>query len=121
MLLMLTWAAGSVDAISYLGLGHVFTAMMTGNTVLLGLADSGLRHFSSRSWGKRPSSFCRRNSSAVSALLTSGVPEAYFGGSFRQASERAPHANAEPCQTAQCAPLPQERRRRFPDRPPCPR
>jgi uncharacterized membrane protein YoaK (UPF0700 family) len=38
MLLALTWAAGSVDAISYLGLGHVFTAMMTGNTVLLGLA-----------------------------------------------------------------------------------
>src|SRR6266478_8354365 len=38
MLLVLTWAAGSVDAISYLGLGHVFTAMMTGNTVLLGLA-----------------------------------------------------------------------------------
>jgi uncharacterized membrane protein YoaK (UPF0700 family) len=38
MLLMLTWAAGNVDAISYLGLGHVFTAMMTGNTVLLGLA-----------------------------------------------------------------------------------
>jgi uncharacterized membrane protein YoaK (UPF0700 family) len=30
--------AGIVDAISYLGLGHVFTAMMTGNTVLLGLA-----------------------------------------------------------------------------------
>ena len=38
MLLALTWAAGSVDAISYIGLGHVFTAMMTGNTVLLGLA-----------------------------------------------------------------------------------
>jgi uncharacterized membrane protein YoaK (UPF0700 family) len=38
MLLMLTWAAGAIDAISYLGLGHVFTAMMTGNTVLLGLA-----------------------------------------------------------------------------------
>src|SRR5919108_1066832 len=38
MLLGLTWVAGSVDAISYLGLGHVFTAMMTGNTVLLGLA-----------------------------------------------------------------------------------
>jgi uncharacterized membrane protein YoaK (UPF0700 family) len=38
MLLVLTFAAGSVDAISYLGLGHVFTAMMTGNTVLLGLA-----------------------------------------------------------------------------------
>src|SRR5262249_10539668 len=38
MLLILTWAAGAVDAVSYLGLGHVFTAMMTGNTVLLGLA-----------------------------------------------------------------------------------
>ena len=38
MLLLLTGAAGIADAISYLGLGHVFTAMMTGNTVLLGLA-----------------------------------------------------------------------------------
>jgi len=38
MLLALTLAAGSVDAISYLALGNVFTAMMTGNTVLLGLA-----------------------------------------------------------------------------------
>jgi uncharacterized membrane protein YoaK (UPF0700 family) len=38
MLLLLTLAAAGVDAISYLGLGHVFTAMMTGNTVLLGLA-----------------------------------------------------------------------------------
>src|SRR5438132_6591472 len=40
MLLMLTWAAGAVDAVSYLGLGRVFTAMMTGNTVLLALAIS---------------------------------------------------------------------------------
>jgi uncharacterized membrane protein YoaK (UPF0700 family) len=38
MLLVLTWAAGNIDAISYFGLGHVFTAMMTGNTILLGLA-----------------------------------------------------------------------------------
>lgn len=38
MLLVLTCAAGLVDAISYLQLGHVFTAMMTGNTVLLALA-----------------------------------------------------------------------------------
>src|SRR5262249_47514426 len=38
LVLLLTWVAGSVDAISYLGLGHVFTANMTGNTVLLGLA-----------------------------------------------------------------------------------
>ncbi len=38
MILVLAWAAGSLDAIGYLGLGHVFTANMTGNAVLLGLA-----------------------------------------------------------------------------------
>jgi len=38
VLLALTLAAGSVDALSYLGLGRVFTANMTGNAVLLGLA-----------------------------------------------------------------------------------
>ncbi|MGH9712617.1 MAG: YoaK family protein [Candidatus Acidiferrales bacterium] len=37
-ILLLTWVAGSIDAIGYLGLGHVFTANMTGNAVLLGLA-----------------------------------------------------------------------------------
>ena len=34
----LTAAAGSADALSYLGLGRVFTANMTGNLVLLGVA-----------------------------------------------------------------------------------
>ncbi len=33
-LLLLTFAAGSLDALSYLR-GHAFTANMTGNTVLL--------------------------------------------------------------------------------------
>ena len=37
MLLVLAAAAGSTDAISYLGLGKVFPANMTGNTVLLGV------------------------------------------------------------------------------------
>ncbi len=37
LLLLLTATSGYVDAVSYLGLGHVFTANMTGNTVLLGL------------------------------------------------------------------------------------
>src|SRR5436305_8657703 len=37
-LLALSMAAGFVDALSYLGLGRVFTANMTGNTVLLGVA-----------------------------------------------------------------------------------
>jgi uncharacterized membrane protein YoaK (UPF0700 family) len=34
----LAFAAGCIDAVSYLALGHVFTANMTGNTVLLGIA-----------------------------------------------------------------------------------
>jgi uncharacterized membrane protein YoaK (UPF0700 family) len=38
LLILLAGAAGAVDAISYVALGHVFTAAMTGNTVLLGLA-----------------------------------------------------------------------------------
>ncbi len=37
-MLLLTGAAGYVDAVSYLTLGRVFTANMTGNTVLLGLS-----------------------------------------------------------------------------------
>jgi uncharacterized membrane protein YoaK (UPF0700 family) len=36
--LLLTWVAGTIDAIGYLALGHVFTANMTGNAVLLGIA-----------------------------------------------------------------------------------
>jgi uncharacterized membrane protein YoaK (UPF0700 family) len=38
LVLLLAFAAGCVDAISYLGLGHIFSANMTGNTVLLGLS-----------------------------------------------------------------------------------
>ena len=44
-LLVLTFSTGLVDAVSYLGLGRVFTANMTGNIVLLGfgfgIAGSG--------------------------------------------------------------------------------
>ncbi len=38
---LISWVAGSIDALSFLGLGHVFTANMTGNTILLALAISG--------------------------------------------------------------------------------
>jgi uncharacterized membrane protein YoaK (UPF0700 family) len=38
LVLLLACVAGVVDAVSYMRLGHVFTANMTGNTVLLGLA-----------------------------------------------------------------------------------
>ncbi len=38
MLCLLAATAGGIDAISYLAMGEVFTAAMTGNTVLLGIA-----------------------------------------------------------------------------------
>jgi uncharacterized membrane protein YoaK (UPF0700 family) len=41
VLLALTFVTGIVDAVSYLGLGRVFTANMTGNVVLLGFAVAG--------------------------------------------------------------------------------
>ena len=37
----LTVVSGFVDAVSFLGLGHVFTANMTGNVVLLGFGIAG--------------------------------------------------------------------------------
>jgi uncharacterized membrane protein YoaK (UPF0700 family) len=40
-LLVLTFTTGIVDAVSFLGLGKVFTANMTGNVVLLGFGIAG--------------------------------------------------------------------------------
>lgn len=37
----LTFVTGLIDAVSFLGLGHVFTANMTGNVVFLGFAVAG--------------------------------------------------------------------------------
>jgi uncharacterized membrane protein YoaK (UPF0700 family) len=42
----LTVVSGFVDAVSFLGLGHVFTANMTGNVVWLGFAVAGAAGFS---------------------------------------------------------------------------
>ncbi|GAB7184660.1 YoaK family protein [Kitasatospora sp. Ki12] len=41
LMLLLTVTTGVVDAVSYLGLGHVFVANMTGNVVFLGFALAG--------------------------------------------------------------------------------
>ena len=41
-LIALTFTTGLIDAVSYLGLGRVFTANMTGNVVLLGFAAVGV-------------------------------------------------------------------------------
>ena len=46
LLILLTVVTGLVDAVSYLKLGHVFVANMTGNVVLLGFAAAGASEFS---------------------------------------------------------------------------
>src|SRR5256886_11012800 len=46
LLLALTVVTGLVDAVSYLTLGHVFVANMTGNVVFLGFALAGASGFS---------------------------------------------------------------------------
>jgi uncharacterized membrane protein YoaK (UPF0700 family) len=45
-LMTATAVSGLIDAISYLGLGHVFTANMTGNVVIIGFAAAGVPGFS---------------------------------------------------------------------------
>jgi uncharacterized membrane protein YoaK (UPF0700 family) len=46
VLTVLTAVSGLVDAVSYLGLGRVFAANMTGNVVVLGFAAAGAPGFS---------------------------------------------------------------------------
>ncbi|HKA04701.1 MAG TPA: DUF1275 family protein, partial [Acidimicrobiales bacterium] len=46
LLLGLTLVTGLVEAFSYLSLGHVFVANMTGNVVFLGFAIAGATGFS---------------------------------------------------------------------------
>jgi uncharacterized membrane protein YoaK (UPF0700 family) len=41
LLVALTVTTGLIDAVSYVGLGHVFTANMTGNVVFIGFALAG--------------------------------------------------------------------------------
>src|SRR6266436_2504029 len=42
LLYLFTVITGLVDAMSYIALGHVFTANMTGNIVFLGFASAGV-------------------------------------------------------------------------------
>jgi len=46
LLLILTFVTGLVDSVSYLNLGHVFVANMTGNVVFIGFALAGAPEFS---------------------------------------------------------------------------
>jgi uncharacterized membrane protein YoaK (UPF0700 family) len=59
----LTVVSGFVDAVSFLGLGHVFTANMTGNVVLIGFAVAGAPGFS------MAASICALGSFLVGAVV----------------------------------------------------
>ena len=62
VLLGLTAVTGLVDAVSYLALGHVFTANMTGNVVFLGFAVVGAQGLS-----------VARSATAVAAFFAGAV------------------------------------------------
>jgi len=76
VLMVMTVVTGFVDAVSYVGLGHVFTANMTGNVVLLGFAISGAPRLS----------IARAFTSLVSFLLG-----ALAGGRIGVRMAAAPH------------------------------
>jgi uncharacterized membrane protein YoaK (UPF0700 family) len=62
LLYLFTAVTGLVDAVSYIGLGHVFTANMTGNIVLLGFAFAGV-----------PGLSALRSMTALAAFLVGAV------------------------------------------------
>ncbi|MFB7594430.1 YoaK family protein [Streptomyces sp. NPDC056160] len=77
VLLGLTVVSGIIDAVSYLGLGHVFTANMTGNVVVLGFAAAGAPGFSV------PHTLTSLVCFLVGALTGGRVAVRYGGGSRR--------------------------------------
>jgi uncharacterized membrane protein YoaK (UPF0700 family) len=72
LLIVLTVTTGMVDAVSYVALGHVFVANMTGNVVFLGFAAAGVASLSAKASLAAIAAF------VVGALL-SGRAAARFG------------------------------------------
>src|SRR3989475_7803683 len=76
-LLVLTAVSGIVDAVSFLGLGHIFTANMTGNVAFLAFAVVGA-----------PGISVLRSLTSLAAFLSGAVLGGYFGrgvaGPFRR-------------------------------------
>ncbi|MEU8586768.1 YoaK family protein [Streptomyces sp. NPDC048664] len=80
-LLVMTVVSGLIDAASYLGLGHVFTANMTGNVVILGFAAAGAPGFSV------PHSLVSL-ASFLAGAVTGGLTERRYGTTSRRAWTR---------------------------------
>src|SRR2546422_6058190 len=77
LLYVLTVVTGLVDAVSYLSLGHVFVANMTGNVVFLGFAVAGAQDFSI------PASVV-----AIAAFLAGALAGGRLGSSMAQHRSR---------------------------------
>src|SRR2546422_9243827 len=76
-LLTLTGVTGVIDAVSFLGLGRVFTANMTGNVVLLGFAVAGA-----------PGLSIARSSTSLAAFLVGAALGGRLGVAMAVASRR---------------------------------
>jgi uncharacterized membrane protein YoaK (UPF0700 family) len=76
-LLVLTMVSGIVDAVSFLGLGHVFAANMTGNVAFLAFAVAGA-----------PGISVARSMTSIAAFVSGALLGGYFGrgvtGPFRR-------------------------------------
>ncbi|MEU6216379.1 YoaK family protein [Streptomyces sp. NPDC047022] len=82
-LLLITVVSGLIDAASYLGLGHVFTANMTGNVVVLGFAAAGAPGFSTS-----------HSATSLGAFLVGAVAGGRAERHFSKRSRRALARNA---------------------------
>ncbi|MEV5388339.1 YoaK family protein [Streptomyces sp. NPDC052721] len=69
LLVVLTFVTGVMDAVSYLGLGHVFVANMTGNVIFFAFALTGARNLSV--WASVP---------AIAAFMAGAWGEARLAG-----------------------------------------
>jgi uncharacterized membrane protein YoaK (UPF0700 family) len=78
LLVCLTFGAGAVDAISFFGLGRVFTGNMTGNLVLLGLAA-----------GRAKGSDVARSAVSLAAFCLGVVLTAYLVELIARRAQRA--------------------------------
>ena len=88
-LLVLTFATGLVDAASYLGLGHIFTANMTGNVVLLGFAVAGA-----------PGLSVSRSLVSLGGFLAGATAAGRYGAIMAEKSRRRWLVNVAICETA---------------------
>lgn len=70
-LFALALAAGALDAIDYLGLGRVFTANMTGNTVLLAISLAKRSAPDAARSGIAPAGFCAGAADGVALVRSS--------------------------------------------------